>query len=113
MVEELEKSAIDGDTLLDIKELLYKVRERFPGERECKPDLFLIKQNKKFYEERLTFLGDNDEFIALNEIRDFEKIISQTIKELIEDEYEDEAPDWEKIIENRLGTVEHQLEKPE
>ena len=58
MVEELEKSAIEGDTLLDIRELLYKVRERFPGERECKPDLFLIKQNKKFYEDKLTFLGE-------------------------------------------------------
>jgi len=106
MVEELEKSAIEGDTLLDIRELLYKVRERFPGERECKPDLFIIKQNKKFYEDILTFLGDNDEFIALNEIRDFEKITSRIIKELIEDVYEEEVPDWEEILENRFGTVE-------
>lgn len=107
MIEELSRSAEEGDTLLEVKELLIKVGEHFSEDRKCSPDEFLIKHNKKFYEEKLTFIGDNGEFIAKNEMRDFEKTVSIKIKELMEDVYEDEdSPNWEEIMVERFGKVE-------
>lgn len=106
MIEELVKSAKEGDTLLDIKDLLYRIGERFPDERKCKPDEFLIEQNKKFYEEKLTFIGNNGEFIALNKMRDLERTVSQKIKELIKDVYDEkDSPDWDGIMDERFGKV--------
>lgn len=106
LIEELEKAAENGDTLLNINELIHLIHQRFSEGRKCEPDEFLIKQNIKFYEEKLTFIGDNNEFIALNVMRRYEKIISQTIRELIEIEYDEKQPEWESILIDRFGKIE-------
>lgn len=106
MIEQLSKAAEEGDTLLDLRDLVVRVRDRFSGDsegseyRECRPDLYLIYQNITFYEEMLTFLGDeNTKFVALNEMRNHEIKISKLLRDLVKDKYEDEAPDWHKIME--------------
>lgn len=105
MIEELKKASDNGDTLLSMKEIMENVRKRFPGDRQCKPDLYLIKDNKAFYEKRLVFLGDNDEFVALGESRDYEIVVSRTIKELIKVTYDEEPPKWEGIMDRRFGDI--------
>jgi len=49
MIEQLRKASEEGDTLLSIKEIMERIRKRFPGERQCKPDLYLVKAGKAFY----------------------------------------------------------------
>ena len=105
MIEELRKASEEGDTLLSIEEIMERVRKRFPGERQCKPDLFLVKASKAFYEKRLVFLGENDEFVALKEIRDHEIVVSRTIKEIVGVTYDEEGPCWERIMDQRFGDV--------
>jgi len=105
MIESLKNSADKGDTLLGMGELLDKVRKRFVGDRGCRLDLFLLKANKSFYEDRLVFIGDNDNFVALKEIRSLEGIVSAEIKELMNGSYGMKAPDWNKIIDKRFGKV--------
>jgi hypothetical protein len=105
MIEELRKASEEGNTFLSMKKIVERVRERFLGERQCNPDLYLIKANKSFYEKRLEFLGENDEFVALKEIRDHEIVVSRTIKEMVGVTYDEEAPNWEAIMDQRFGDV--------
>lgn len=111
MIEVLKKSAEEGDTLLSLKELMKKVQNRFQGDRQCRPDLFLIKANKSFYESRLEFLGENDEFIALKEMRSCEKFVSDKIEEIISVTYKGKSPDWNMIMHRRFGEVKDKIEK--
>ena len=105
MIEALRSALDNGDTLLSVKEIMEKVRDRFHGERECKPDLFLIRDNKSFYEKRLDFLGENDEFVALKETREEEKIVSDIMKEIVKTTYNKAAPNWEAIMDRRFGDI--------
>jgi hypothetical protein len=111
MIEELKKSSEEGDTLLSMKELMERVHNRFEGERECRPDLFLIKANRSFYEARLEFFGDNNEFVSLTEMRNHERFVSQKIMELVSVEYREESPDWSRIMHRRFGAVEDKFEE--
>jgi ATP-dependent exoDNAse (exonuclease V) alpha subunit len=106
MVEELHRVSDEGDTLLNMQEMINKIEQRFPSERQCSPDLFLIMSNKAFYEERVEFLGDNGEFVALKELRDYERIVSSEITELIKEENKGEQPNWKKILDKKFGKVE-------
>lgn len=112
MVEELEKVADEGDTLLDIQDIVARIRNRFPLDRVCDPDIFLIKANKAFYEERVEFIGKNGEFIALRKYRDYEKIASRKIRELIAIENKGKQPNWPSTIHAQFGDIEKsKLEK--
>jgi exodeoxyribonuclease V alpha subunit len=106
MVEELHRASDEGDTLLNMQEMINKIEQRFPSERQCSPDLFLIMSNKAFYEERVEFLGDNGEFVALKELRDYERNVSSKITELVKEENKGEQPNWKKILDKKFGKVE-------
>jgi ATP-dependent exoDNAse (exonuclease V) alpha subunit len=111
MIEELKLSAEEGDTLLSMNELIDKVHRRFEGERECRPDLFLVKANRSFYESRLEFLGDNDEFVSLKEMRNCEKLVTQKIGELMLVEHNETNPDWNRIMNERFGSIKNKFEE--
>jgi exodeoxyribonuclease V alpha subunit len=102
MIEALQIASEEGDTLLSINELMEMVQNRFPGDRQCLPDLFLVKHNKQFYKEKLTFIGKNDEFLALNEMRELELTISDNLKKIIDVKYDDSSIDWQAIMQKRF-----------
>lgn len=108
MIEVLTKSSREGDTLLSFHDVIIKTKDRFPGERACIPDPYLINQNKTFYEQRLEFIGDKNEFIALKVIRNYEREVSAFIKRMIdlEDNTGSEQPEWEKLLNEHIGKVE-------
>ncbi len=106
MIETLKEAASEGDSLLSLHDILLKIRERFPEERTCIPDPYLINSNRKFYEECIEFIGENTDFVALKYIRDYERTIAVKIKELIEgNEYNKSIPNWETIMNKRFGAV--------
>lgn len=111
MIEELKRASEEGDTLLSMKEMIDKVHNRFQGERQCRPDLFLIKAKRSFYESRLEFLGDKDEFVSLKEMRNCEKLVAQKITEIMLVKYNEKSPDWNKIMYGRFGKVKDKFEE--
>jgi len=105
MIEALKKASEEGDTLLSLSEALENIRKRFSGERQCKPDVFLIKANQSFYEKKLCFLGENDEFVALKEIREKETVVSNAVQDMLQVSYDEEPPNWSRIMDQRFGDV--------
>jgi hypothetical protein len=111
MIETLKEAKENGDTLLSMKELIDNVHSRFSGERECKPDLFMVKADKKFFEKELEFVSDDDKFVALRMVRGWEKFVSQNIRELIQVKYKDRSPNWSAVMNKRFGRALDTLEE--
>lgn len=106
IIDELRKAADEGDTLLHADDLLGRVRERFKDRRICEPDLLAMKSEKirKFYEEKLVFLGENADFIAMAAMRDQEELIKESVLEFMKKRYKDDPPNWGNIIETVIGS---------
>lgn len=102
IVEALREAAEQGDTLLSLKDLLDRIKERFPGDRACNPDPYIISHSRDFYEQLLEFVGDDNGFVALRSVRGYERTIGQQIRELTKIELTGSPPDWEPIMAEYL-----------
>jgi len=111
MIEDLKEAEENGDTLLSIKELIDEVHSRFSGDRECRPDLFMVMANKTFYEKELEFIGDDSKFVALKIVRNWEKLVSQNINELLKVKHSGQNPNWAGIMNKRFGKILDKLEE--
>lgn len=80
-VDVLKQAAAAGDSLLSMRELLERIRARFSGRRECRPDSDLIEADTDFFHEALAgeFSGSAG-WCALKGLRGHERHIAERIK---------------------------------
>lgn len=80
-VDVLKQAATAGDSLLSMRELLDRIRVRFSGRRECRPDSDLIEADAGFFHEALAGeFGGNEGWCALKRLRTHESQIAERIK---------------------------------
>ena len=108
LVEILKGASKEGDTFLSIDEAIKRVRKRLPQNRSCEPDKGIILYNRKFYEERLAFLPDeNPQVIALKSLRRQEEEIRKRLNRMVKKEYQ-KRPDnnfWKQLMEEELKDI--------
>ena len=80
-IDVLKQAASAGDTLLSFAELIKKIKEHFPEQRKCDPDIELIIADQEFYKEVLAghFILEQG-WCGLQEYHDYEIFITDTIK---------------------------------
>ncbi|GBC69024.1 ATP-dependent RecD-like DNA helicase [archaeon HR01] len=102
--EILRVAALEGDSCLTLKEAIEKVEKRLVDRRRCSPDIDIILNNKKFYEERIAFYPDeNPQVIALKKIRLMEEEVRNHVEKLLVKEYNScEKSFWEDLVEQEL-----------
>ncbi|MEM3765831.1 MAG: AAA family ATPase [Candidatus Bathyarchaeia archaeon] len=107
LIEILKEAAQEGDTCLPLDEAIKRIERRLAETRRCSPDIDVILNNRKFYEERIAFYPqDNPTVIALKAIRIMEKEVRERIEKMLEKEYEpSERSFWENLVEKELKEV--------
>lgn len=113
-VNVLNDSANCGDELLTLKELLDKIRTRFPERRACRPEREFIESNADYYNELLWFAFNNDpQLVTLRNLRSYEEIIADTIANRVKriNKPPDPPIDWYQSLINEFGCPNSEREK--
>jgi len=113
IAETLRQAASEGHTLLPLNEVLERIMKRFSEERACEPDPERILSQKEFYSEIIEFGSDEKKsYLALKSIRELERVIADTIKELVTTpDYLVDEIDWQEKLEQEYGKVIDQKEE--
>jgi hypothetical protein len=105
-VDVLNQAADDGDTLLSLRELLSKIRERFPDRRACRPDGEIFISEQDFHRYHLWLSLDGDQKIAgLTYLRELESFITETIKRRVKrkNKLPSTPIEWQEALTEKFG----------
>src|SRR5207249_11799854 len=99
----LLSAADDGDTILPLDEALRRSEKRFAHERRCLPDPVRIDAANEFYSEMLAIgAADKARTVALRNLSDDERIVSERIRKMVEKSHDPSDLDWRRILDELL-----------
>lgn len=107
IVNLLENSALEGHTLLPVKEVILKIRE-IPLEFECMIDQDLLAVMKDFFTKEFSQVNLQDGSFAyqLNYICEYREIIAKSVKSRVNSVVRLKVnADWEKLLAEKLGIL--------
>jgi len=107
IVEVLRAAANEGHTILPLNDVVERLMKKIPDKRKCEPDPERILEQKEFYKEVIEFgTVDSNPHIALRRISEYEKKISQQIRDLVSSKNLDTSHvDWAEKLACEFGQI--------
>lgn len=99
----LKKRSEKGDTVVALDELIFLASEYIPGNRQCLPDIELIKGNLSFYQECLKMNLDEEPYhVSLDWLAEAEEKTEEIIKRLLQKRLPASGLNWKSLIRSSL-----------
>jgi len=106
LIDVLEKARNQGDTVLSLSEGVDLFQKRLPEERKCEISIGEIKEKINFYRNGLVIDDESEPIsIALPEIRKMEDTIESTIRNIVDQDFDIDFPEWKGMIEGTLDQI--------